>query len=405
MRLGIYVDGPYARIAGEAPGVATDPADFPFMTFACEVGGHFDRRIVFARISTNPGDERFRLPADVAVVPLPDFGDLRQLGRVAAAAAGTVRSFWRGLGSVDAVWVFGPHPFACALALLALVRRKHVVLGVRQDTAEYFRSRTDGGRRSPGLLAARAVDRVFRLIARRAATTAVGAQIAASYGGPSRRVHPMTVSLMRDRDVVPTISASDWDRGPIRLLTVGRIDREKNPLLLIRALAELDRDQPGRFTLTWIGTGPMAAETRELADQLRVGHLVALPGFIAFGPDLVREYRAAHAFVHVALTEGVPAVLMEALAAGLPVVATDVGGVRAALQDGAAGIVVPPDDQPALVDAIRALDRDPERRRAVAEHGLAMVRETTLDKEASRAAAFIASSSGAGLQRRHDRPM
>lgn len=389
MRLGIYVDGPYARVPGEGTAVATDPADFPFLTFALEVGGHFDRRVVFARISDAPGDARFRLPSDVAIVPLPDFGDLHQIRRVAGAGAATVRAFWRGLREVDVVWVFGPHPFACALALLAFVRRKHVVLGVRQDTAEYFRSRSDGGRLSPAQLAARVVDRAFRLMARRAATTAVGEQIAASYGAPSRRVHAMTVSLMRDADVVAAPSARDWGAGPIGLLTVGRVDREKNPLLLIRALATLNRDHPDRYRVTWVGTGPMRDEVLAFARELGVDHLVDLPGFVPFGPELVARYRDSHAFVHVALTEGVPAVLMEALAAGLPLIATDVGGVGRALKDGTAGRIIPPDDLDSLVTAIRDLDTDPVSRAERAERGLALVRQTTLEKEADRAAAFI----------------
>ena len=142
------------------------------------------------------------------------------------------------------------------------------------------------------------------------------------------------------------------------LLTVGRIDAEKNPLLLVGALADVERARPGRFRLRWAGVGPLADEVRRRADELGIGDRIELLGYVPFGPELLAEYRRAHVFLHVSLTEGVPHVLVEALSSGTPIVATDVGGVRAALDDGAAGLLVPPDDAAALTH--RAL---PARRR------------------------------------------
>ncbi len=71
-----------------------------------------------------------------------------------------------------------------------------------------------------------------------------------------------------------------------------------------------------------------------------------------FGTGLIEAYRAADVFVHISLTEGSPQVLTEAMAAGTPVVGTDVGSVAAALDGGRAGLVVPPDDVDALADAV-----------------------------------------------------
>ena len=72
------------------------------------------------------------------------------------------------------------------------------------------------------------------------------------------------------------------------------------------------------------------------------------PGFIPYGDELLGHYREAHAFVHVALTEGVPQVLYEAMGSGLPIVATDVGGISAALAGGERGLLVPPRNPGAL---------------------------------------------------------
>jgi glycosyltransferase involved in cell wall biosynthesis len=114
-----------------------------------------------------------------------------------------------------------------------------------------------------------------------------------------------------------------------------------------------------------------------------------LRGFIPFGPGLLEVYRSAHVFVHVSITEGVPQVLMEALASGTPVVATDVGGVAEALQHGQAALLVPPRDIRALVDAILKLVDDERLRGDLIRRGLDLARTRTLESEALRVARFI----------------
>jgi hypothetical protein len=79
-------------------------------------------------------------------VRLPDYGSLRRLPAVARAAVRTTGAFWRGLAEVDVVWAFGPQPFELLLVTLGLLRRKRVVLGVRQDTPAYFRARLPSAR-------------------------------------------------------------------------------------------------------------------------------------------------------------------------------------------------------------------------------------------------------------------
>ncbi len=389
--LGIYVDGPYGIVdTPEGVRVAPDPADFPFLSFVCEVGQGFDSLVLFGRAKeVQPGERRLLLPTHAELEPLPHYEDLRKLGQVARAGVGTARGFWRGLARMDVVWVFGPHPFSFILVALALLRRRRVVLGVRQDTVEYFRSRLPDGRWKPVLLAVQALDAGFRALARVTRTTVVGAEIERRYGGPRASLLPVTISLIRARDVLAQPVDRDWS-GAIRLLTVGRVDREKNPLLLVEAMAQLERRDPGRYSLTWVGTGPLEDAVRERAVELGVADRIDMLGFVAFGPRLLTLYREAHTFVHVSLTEGVPAVLIEALASGTPVVATDVGGVGEALDEGRAGELVPATDLDALVAAVVRVGEEAGRREQRVARGLELARERALDVQAAQVAAFVA---------------
>jgi glycosyltransferase involved in cell wall biosynthesis len=392
-RLGVYQDGPF-RLVQSADGVriAADPADAPFFRFVSEVAGPFESFIVFARVTEAGSDGSLSLlPPGTEVVRLPDYGSLRRLHSVAGAALRTCSSFWRGLSQVDVVWAFGPHPFELALVALARLKRKRVVLGVRQDTPAYFRARLPTPRWKPILGAVYALDGLHRLLARRIPATVVGPANAQRYASRRGRTLMMMPSLVRDAEVVSAAPARDWS-GEIDLLTVGRIDAEKNPFLLLDALAEVEHRRPGRFRLRWAGVGPLADAVRIRAAELGLAERIELLGYVPFGRQLLDLYRQAHVFVHVSLTEGVPHVLHEALASGTPVVATDVGGVAAALDEGAAGLLVPPGDAEAVVAAVFRLVDDEGLRASLVEHGLELAAERTLEKEAARVAAFLRST-------------
>src|SRR5581483_8273998 len=135
-------------------------------------------------------------------------------------------------------------------------------------------------------------------------------------------------------------------------------------------------------------------EARALAARLGVADRLDFRGFVPFGPALAGLYRAAHAFVHVSFTEGVPATIVEAFAAGLPVVATDVGGVRTATGGGEGALLVPPDDLPALVAAIGRVADEPELRERLARRGLDLARAATVEAQAARVARYLAAEAG-----------
>ena len=152
---------------------------------------------------------------------------------------------------------------------------------------------------------------------------------------------------------------------------------------------QLERDDPGRYRLTVVGTGPLQGEIARQAAS-RAGR-VRLLGYVPFGPELLDLYRKAHVFVHVSLTEGVPQVLIEALAAGTPIVATDVGGVSAILDRGEAGVLVAPRDRDALYQALCRVSDDQQLRDRLVARGLQLARDLVLEAEADRVAAFLAS--------------
>ena len=162
-------------------------------------------RVSRARYAVGPG---------VELVSLPYYRRLSEPWTVLRSSIQSAARFWRALRDVDGVWLLGPHPLAIVFAALAAVRRKRVVLGVRQDTRAYVESRHPG-RRSLGLAAA-ALDAAWRALARRFPVVVVGPEIAAHYAGrqgscsrsPSPWSRSATSSPSRRRSDAPTRTSS-----------------------------------------------------------------------------------------------------------------------------------------------------------------------------------------------------
>jgi glycosyltransferase involved in cell wall biosynthesis len=158
--------------------------------------------------------------------------------------------------------------------------------------------------------------------------------------------------------------------------------------VVVRGAAPAPRD-PGRYRLTWIGRGVMEAEVLARARALGVDGLLELRGYVPFGKELLDLYRRSDAFVHVSWTEGVPQVLIEAMACATPVIATAVGGVARVLDNGQAGLLVPPGDLEALVAAVERVAGDARLHSDLASRGLAVARTLTLEAQSERTAQFI----------------
>ena len=388
-RLGVYIDSSFrAEGSGRDGSVYRGYGDFGFMIFACAVGAFFDRWAVIGRATENAAETPNRLPAGIELLPLPYYASLRQVGAVFTVLPRTACAMWRALDDLDAVWVSGAHPIGLLLVVLARLRGRRVILLIRQDTPRYFRTRLPGPAWAPLLLPLRVVDWIFRLLARRMPTTVVGPEIARAYGAPRPNILEMRINLLSRDQLAKEPASGNWSEQ-VRLLTVGRIESEKNPRLVIEALAQLERSHPGRYSLIWVGTGHLEAELRAHASRLGIESRLDLPGFVPFGPALLERYRSAEAFLHVSVTEGLPQVLYEAMGSGLPIIATDVGGVSEALDDGRAGLIVPPRDLQAVVDAVLRLDSDPELRRRLAGRALRLSEDVTIESQSERAASFI----------------
>jgi glycosyltransferase involved in cell wall biosynthesis len=190
------------------------------------------------------------------------------------------------------------------------------------------------------------------------------------HGFPNRRVHVIPHGL-----AAPPAVARTHERPELRLVTAANLEYWKGIDVLLDACARLDR----RLRLDVFGDGSLRDELREQASRRRVD-----AHFHGFVPDVQARLASADVFVLPSRGDNAPMAVLEAMASGLPVVATRVGGVPELVRDGETGILVPADDPAALAAAVERLAGDRSLRSRLGEAGFTRVTtEFSLDRAVS----------------------
>ena len=159
--------------------------------------------------------------------------------------------------------------------------------------------------------------------------------------------------------------------------TVGRLDPVKGFDVLIRAFSLVRREVPAARLLI-VGEGSDRARLIALSDELESGESVR---FLGYRADVGRMLAAMDVYVNASLFEGISLTILEAMAAGKPVIATSVGGNPEIVRQGATGVLVPPNDARTLGRAIRDLCSDREGADALGRQGrMDVERRFTIDR-------------------------
>jgi phosphatidylinositol alpha-1,6-mannosyltransferase len=213
-----------------------------------------------------------------------------------------------------------------------------------------------------------------------AVSEAVAADIWREIGIPQGRMSVVVPGVDIERfQPDPTIgeawrAASGLSSADHVLVVASRLEPEKGVAVAIEAVARLVRNRPDSV-LVVAGAGKHAAALRRMARVLGLDRTVRFIGVVDHG-ELAAVLAAADVFLLPTLgPEGLPQSALEAAAAGLAVVASDIPGVREAVVDGVSGVLVPPGDPDALARAIEELLGDTARRRQLGKQGRARVED------------------------------
>jgi glycosyltransferase involved in cell wall biosynthesis len=150
---------------------------------------------------------------------------------------------------------------------------------------------------------------------------------------------------------VPEALRAELGRSPVRIVMVARFQEPKDHRTLLAALAQMREEA---WTLDLIGDGPLEANVRRLADELG---LIERVRFLGQRNDVDEQLAEAQLFLLISRWEGFPLSILEAMRAGLPVIASNVGGCNESVVDGETGFLVRSGDVGSLHDKLMVLVR------------------------------------------------
>ena len=187
------------------------------------------------------------------------------------------------------------------------------------------------------------------------------------YGAPPKRVIVVPNAVTPNSGSTPGESPSlseEWREGPL-VGVVAQVKPEKGLRTFLEAAARVSPLLPNvRFLV--VGDGPLRGELEALAEHVRIDESVR---FLGFRSDARALVELLDVLVVPSLSEGAPLVVLEAMAAGIPVVASAVGGIPDQVRHEKEGLLVPPGDSTALGDALISLLQNPARARQLGEAG------------------------------------
>ncbi len=324
--------------------------------FLLGAGRRFGRVTFLARVAPRPQSAPYPIPANVKVCPLPFYENIAILcARFLHYAPRIAHLLRNRLQEWDVLWLAWPHPISLlALILLRIYgKRQAVCLFVRGNYNSIVRQRYAGLRKLAALSVGAFMHGQLRLWNRRTIVFMVGDQSVAEYRKIGSIVRCITCSCLTKCELAPLESVVPIrEEEVLNLLYVGRLEPEKGLSYLIRAVASLHGAHI-RLHLNIVGEGAQEHELKALVNMQGLKSVVTFHGYCPLGGKLAEHYRRAHLFVLPSLTEGIPKVIIEAIAFGTPVIATQVGSIPSLIQHRKNGWLVKAGSSEALIAAIR----------------------------------------------------
>lgn len=270
----------------------------------------------------------------------------------------------------------------------AKIQRKPVFLVVVGENLEFIKlAGYSGIKRIAAQFVGWFQDHLMRIMIKSCPTFTNGEDLLNKYNHLNQNVHLMRSSTVNQADILSEFRDT-CQSMPYQILTVAVVSPRKGIILIPQIIALL-RDSGVQVNWKIIGSieghsGELELnKTKQLANELGVASALSFERPIGFS-DLLPRYQASDIFVLPTYMEGIPRVILEAQASGLPVITTNVGGIPGAVRDGVNALLCPPGGVLEITEAIRKIILDEALRQSMIKNGLITAHRNTLEQETKR---------------------
>lgn len=370
----------------------------PFFFFALRLAEHFGKSIFVCPIlplsMKRPfsHDQNFcinHLPAAVEIVqvrPLASMvGFLLKLPVILLSDFGTYLRVIKG-SRVILLRLPAPH---CIIAFpLAKMFDKTIVTYYASDIKNVVFSgdKYKGAIKAVARLSARIVSGILGyLVEKSDATIFLSRELQRRHS--QKNSHYAFASLISKDDIVERTSEI-WSARAVSLIYAGRLTHEKGLAYLLRSLSILS-NAGIEARLTLCGEGPSRSELEQRAENLGLAERVVFTGYIVDRDILARIFLEHDVFVLPSISEGTPKVLIEAMARGLVIVATGIGGIPDIITDHENGLLVPAKSEEEIAGAVKEILENQALRKKLRDNGYTCARNFTEVRQAQKISRII----------------
>ena len=384
-KLAIFINS-YFYLLGEE--YYTDDNIILFHLWASE---NFKKILIFAPISHNvpPKENLYKInDKRIEIIALPHYSGktyelLRTGHKVIPALLKTLKSLRSGF---DILWQIDcPNPLNLVFNFYCRRMNIPIVFFIRQEMTKGLRVQYRGVMKYVLIIASQIIDIYNRRLMRYYPTFVVGDKLYASYKKRNNFVYKITHSLFSEGNIVNYSEVAKKELGDcLRILVAGRLEKVKGIIFLLRAIEALTRQHNLNIHVTIIGSGAEEIFLKAYLRKRNIEKYVSIEGFMKHGKAYFEYFKNADLFIQSSLSEGVPKGILEAMAYGLPLIVSRVGGMTYLVKDGINGLTVNPGSAEDIVRAILKYKRNTNLLKKFALYNLQYVKQFVFERQKCR---------------------